>query len=118
MTWRERAAAILANEAGSEPAKPTKPPIIEVLQVLQVPPPVLSGEIEAGEARRLRTLAMLDANPGARYAVLTDMHADPEAVIVALAIRDRATCELRIPRAKWDGVLFLELLERHAGTIH
>ncbi len=72
----------------------------------------------AAEARRRRLLAMLDAQPGARYAVLTDTQADPEAVIVALAIRGRATCELRVPREKWDGVLFLELLDRHSGTVH
>lgn len=29
----------------------------------------------------------------------------------------KATSELRIPRTTWDGVLFLELLERHSGTI-
>lgn len=68
----------------------------------------------AAEARRERVLAMLEAHPGARYAFLTDTRADPEVVIVALAIRGQVTCELRIPRKKWDGVLFLEFLERHA----
>lgn len=35
-----------------------------------------------------------------------------------LAIRGKATCELRIPREKCDGVLFLDLLERHGATLH
>ena len=70
------------------------------------------------EARRQRVIGMLADNPGIQYAVITDAEADPEAVLLTLAIRGRATCELRIPRAKWDGVLFLELLERHSGTIH
>jgi hypothetical protein len=75
----------------------------------------------AAEARRQRVLAMLAERPGIRYAVVVDNpEADP--VIVALAIRDAmqdgsiVTCELRIPREKWDGVLFLEMLERH--TVH
>ncbi len=72
----------------------------------------------ATEARRHKVLAMLRERPTVRYAVLTDTDSDPDAVIVALAIRGRASCELLIPRAKWDGVLFLELLEGHCGTVH
>ena len=82
---------------------------------------VLGGDDLAdpkAEARRRRVRAMLEAQPGARYAAVTDCNADPNAVIVALAIRGRATFELRIPRQKWDGALFLELLERHSGTVH
>ena len=72
----------------------------------------------AAEARRQRVLAILAEKPGDQRAYLTDMEADPDAVILVLAIRGLGTCELRIPRDKWDGVLFLELLERHGGTIH
>ena len=68
--------------------------------------------------RQRRLLAMLDAHPEARYAALTDTQADPEVVLLILAIRGCAMCELRIPRGKWDGVLFLDLLEQHSGTIH
>ena len=70
------------------------------------------------DARRQRLLAMLKAQPGATYAVLTDTEADPEEVIVALTIRGRATCEIRIPRDKYDGTLLLDLIERHGGTVH
>jgi hypothetical protein len=70
----------------------------------------------AAEARRKQVLAMLRQRPGTRYAMLTDTKEDPQAVILALAIRDAGTCELCIPREKWDGVLFLEMLERH--TVH
>jgi hypothetical protein len=72
----------------------------------------------AAEARRRRVLGMLEARPGIRYAVLTDLEADPEVAIVALAIRGRATCELHIPRDKYDGVLLLDLIERHGATVH
>lgn len=72
----------------------------------------------ATDSRRQRMLAMLTENPTARYALATDAQADPEGVILSLAIRDRATCELRIPREKYDGVLLLDLIERHGATVH
>jgi hypothetical protein len=78
----------------------------------------------AAEARRQRVLAMLADRPGIRYAVLTDTEADPEAVILTLAIRralpdgGTVTCELAIPRAKYRPFLLLELVERHGGTVH
>jgi hypothetical protein len=70
------------------------------------------------EARRQRVLAMLAEHPEARYAVLTDTHADPDAVLLTLAIRRRATCELRIPRDRYDPFLLLDLIERHSATVH
>lgn len=69
------------------------------------------------EARRQHVLGMLVGHPEARYAVLTDTAAEPGAVIVVLAIRGQASYELRIPRAKYDPFLFLDLIDRHAGTI-
>jgi hypothetical protein len=67
----------------------------------------------AEEARHHKVQAMLRESPTIKYAVVTDDQADPDAVIVTLAIRGQATCELTIPRDRWDGVLFLELLEKH-----
>ena len=72
----------------------------------------------AAEARRSRVLAMLAERPGIRYAVLTDVESDPEAVLLTLAIRGRATCEFRIPRDRYDPFLLLDLIERHSGTVH
>lgn len=72
----------------------------------------------AAEARRQRVLAMLAKRPGVRYAVLTDTEADPEAVILALAIRGRATCEFRIPRDRYDAFLLFDLIEKHGATVH
>jgi hypothetical protein len=51
---------------------------------------------------------MLVEQSGIWYVVLTDTKADCEAVIVTLAIRGQATCELAITRAKYDGVLLLQ----------
>ena len=78
----------------------------------------------AAEARRQRVLVLLAERPGIRYAVLTDTQADPDAVIVVLAIWSAkpdggtVTCELAIPRAKYDGMLLLDLIEHHGGTVH
>lgn len=81
-----------------------------------------TGDVEpqpdpATEARRQRVLAMLGEQPGIKYAVVVD-DPDTDPVILALAIRDRATCELRIPRDRYDGVLLLDLIDRHGGTVH
>ncbi|MBI3918169.1 MAG: hypothetical protein HY322_14330 [Betaproteobacteria bacterium] len=70
------------------------------------------------EARRQRVLAMLAEHPGVRYAAITDALAVPGSVMLTLAIRHVVTVELLIPAAKWDGVLFLHLLERHGATVH
>lgn len=50
--------------------------------------------------------------------MLTDTESDPDAVIVAYAIRDKATCELCIPRANYDGLALLALFEKHTATVH
>ena len=92
-----------------------KPAILAALETMEGGPPVCDPAVAAP---RRRVLAMLDARPGIRYAVLTDLEADQEVVIVTLAIRGRAICELHIPRDKYDGVLLLELIERHGVTVH
>src|SRR5262245_58772593 len=69
------------------------------------------------EARRQQVLEMLGQNRTARYAFQTELEADPEAVLLTFAIRGKATCELRIPRAKYDGFLLLDLVRRHSGTV-
>ena len=71
----------------------------------------------AAEVRRQRLLAMLAVRPGIRYAVLTDTEAEPDAVILALAIRGKATCELRIPPDRYAPFLLLELLDKHGATL-
>lgn len=90
----------------------------ELLVALSNPPGDDQLPDPVAEARRQRVLAMLAERPGVRYAVLTDSHADQEAVLLTLAIRDVGTCELAIPRAKYDGVLLLDLIEQHGGTVH
>ncbi|MCC7081807.1 MAG: hypothetical protein IT530_14130 [Burkholderiales bacterium] len=76
------------------------------------------------EARRQRVLAMLAERPAVRYAVLTETEADPDAVILALAVRGAmpdggiVSCELLIPRGKYDPRLLFDLIGRHSATMH
>ena len=76
----------------------------------------------AAEARRRKVLAMLAANPALRIAVVCDGDGDGDGdgdpVPVAIAIRDKGACELLVPRDRYDGVLLLDLIERHSGTVH
>jgi len=72
----------------------------------------------AAAARRQRVLVILRERPTVRYAVVTDTESDPDAIIMALAIRGHATCELPIPRNRYDGALLLDLLDRHSGIVH
>lgn len=70
------------------------------------------------DARIEKVIDKLRGDPGLRYAVEAHIDVDPDAVILTLAIRDKAACELRIPRDKYDPFLLLELIERHSGTVH
>lgn len=70
----------------------------------------------AAEARRQRVLAKLADNPALRLAVVCDGEGDP--VPVAVAIRDKGTCEVHIPAARFDPFALLELVGRHGGTVH
>ncbi len=59
---------------------------------------------------------MLAQEPGITHAIVTDDEAEPDAVIVTFAIRGKATCELRIPKERYDGLALLELIQRHSGV--
>lgn len=63
------------------------------------------------EYRRDQVLALLE---GKRFALFVDDDkTDP--VIAAVGIRDLATFELAIPRHSYDGMVLLELIEKHYG---
>ena len=63
------------------------------------------------EYRRAKVLALLE---GKRFALFVDDDkTDP--VIVAVGIRDLATFELAIPKHSYNGMVLLELIEKHYG---
>lgn len=80
-------------------------------------PPVIVG---AGDAARTpaddrmeHEAHKLRGNPGLIYAMTAHDDIEPEAVILTLAIRDKAACELRIPKSRYDAFALLELIEKH-----
>ena len=65
-------------------------------------------------AERIRMMAaQLESDPGLRVCVETHDNAEPEAVILTLAIRGKGACELRIPKSRYEGIALLELIEKH-----
>jgi hypothetical protein len=83
-----------------------KAELIELLRARDDPLPD-----PAMEARRQRVLAMLAQNPRIKRAIITDTEADPDNVIVTIGIRDGATCDLAIPKTRYDAFLLLKVIE-------
>lgn len=70
------------------------------------------------EARREKAIAVLEAAPETLRGIYADTTSDPHNVIVAVAIRHLATCEMTIPKATYNPWRLLELIERLNQTTH
>ena len=71
------------------------------------------------EWRRQKVIAMLEAAPDTQRAIYTDTDSDPHNVILTVAVRAcQQTCEMTIPKAKYDPWRLLELIERLGETTH
>jgi hypothetical protein len=71
------------------------------------------------EWRRQKVIAMLEKSPDTKRAIYTDTDSDPHNVILTVAVRAcQQTCELLIPKAKYDPWRLLELIERHGQVTH
>jgi len=71
------------------------------------------------EWRRQKVIAILEAAPDTQRAIYTDTDSDPNSVILTVAVRScQQTCEMLIPKAKYDPWKLLELIERHGQTTH
>ena len=64
------------------------------------------------ELRRQRVLAKLKAEPDKQRVAIFDPDFDRDFVLCTLAIRDVGTCELRIPRNRYDPWLILDAMAR------
>lgn len=74
---------------------------------------------QQSEARRKKVLTMLAADTGLQRAVHADMHSDPDNVILAIAIRDVATFEMKVPKANYDRGQLLTLVDKSgANDLH
>ena len=71
------------------------------------------------EWRRQKVIAMLEAAPDTQRAIYTDTDSDPHNVILTVAVRAcQQTCEMLIPKSKYDPWKLLELVERHGQATH
>jgi hypothetical protein len=69
------------------------------------------------QAPRPKVLAMLESRPVNQYAfIVEDAASDP--VIVAVAIRGVGTCELLIPRDRYDPFKVMELIKELDSSEH
>lgn len=83
----------------------------ELIQRLRKYKPAILAELKR-EERRLKVLAMLTENPDSHRAIITDLDSEPDNVILTIAIRDKYSFEMAIPKVKYDGFVLLELIER------
>ena len=60
-----------------------------------------------------KIISNLEGDSELRYSLETHTDIEPDAVILTLAIRGKAACELRIPKSRYDGIALLELIEKH-----
>ena len=90
----------------------------ELVQTIRQSKAEILAELQR-EARRQKVIAMLEAAPGTQRAIYTDTDSDPRNVILTVAVRAcQQTCELLIPKAKYDPWRLLELVERHGQATH
>lgn len=90
----------------------------EMVQTIRQSKAEILAELQR-EARRRKVIAMLEAAPGTQRAIYTDTDTDPRNVILTVAVRAcQQTCELLIPKAKYDPWRLLELVERHGQATH
>ncbi len=78
----------------------------------------LNREEKARETRREKVLAMLEADPRALRAMCTDVQSDPNNVILTVAIRGKATCEMYVAKKRFDPFQLLSLVETSEQLTH
>lgn len=69
------------------------------------------------ENRQAKVLALLDENPSIKRAVLTDTDSDPDNVILTIAVRHIATCEMLLPKADYEPWQLLTLTQTMKASV-
>lgn len=113
----------------SELTKPSKAPFVsfggtgtahiekKIIDSETSKPETLQGRQR--EARRQKVITMLEAAPDTQRAIYTDIDSDPHNVILTVAVRTcQQTCEMLIPKSKYDPWRLLDLIEKHGQTTH
>jgi len=101
------------------PADDLSPELVKQLKLGK--PEILSAlgrEEKARAIRREKVLAMLEANPESLRALYTDTQSDLNNVILTVAIRGMATCEMYVSKKKFDAFQLLALIEASEQQTH
>lgn len=83
----------------------------ELIERLRKHKPAIIEELKR-EQRREKVLKMLEERPEIQRAFVTDTENDRHNVILTLAIRNAGTCELLIPKHRYDPFIFLEIIQK------
>ena len=76
-------------------------------------------KVGADDERREKVLALLAADSKLKRAVHADTDSDPDSVILTVAIRHVATCEMLVPKANFDPWQLLALVDKvEADYVH
>jgi len=114
MSWKDKAALAVRTAPRSEPTKPTEAPCVSSVSAY---PADISRQNAQALDRKARVLAYLEAHPGVKRACFADLKADPEHVILTVAVRDPwGAVELAVKREKFDPLAIMELSLRYPDT--
>lgn len=132
MTWRDRAAAAIAERGrGEEPTKPTElgsvgfvgghTPLLSRNSAAVVIEQAGSGRLAqpagSGQERMALALAFLEKNPEIQRACFADTKADPANIVLTVAIRAPwGAVEVLVERDRFDSMAMLELAQRYPLT--
>ena len=83
----------------------------ELIERLRKHKPAIIEELRR-EQRREKVLKILEERPEIQRAFVTDTGSDKHNVILTLAIRNAGTCELLIPKHKYDPFVVLETIKK------
>ena len=113
-TVNEEKVAKVAKVATTPEVKTANPDSVEVTCCSQaIHAENLEQPLNSSVERIRMAAAKLEGDPGLRVCVETHDNVEPDAVIMTLAIRGKGTCELRIPKSRYDAFALLELIEQY-----
>lgn len=108
---KERDLTVRLADDDSLELEPAEKITHELIERLRKHKPAIIEELKR-EQRREKVLQMLADNPDIQRAFVTDTESDPHNVILMMAIRDRYSFEMHIPKSKYDAFLLIELFEK------
>ena len=113
----EDGVTLTATPSGSIKASGDSVAVSRWLPVIRENKPNILAALQDAE----KALARLQREPNVRYALAT-ANLNEDQVLVTVYIRDAnqaiKTCDLILPRMKYNPILLEELIKQHSGTIH